>query len=195
MAESSEIVWDLPDPSSVHEVSVDADTSIFLRRHGNPNGPRLILSHGNGLAIDLYYPFWSILAQDFDLVIYDLRNHGWNRVSSLDLHNLPTLVSDHDTLLDAIDQKYGVKPQVGVFHSVAALVSLLSPIHGRRFSALALYDPPLCKPGRSHREFEAAAARAAGFARRRTERFKRLEEFSRYPGPPPAFPEVRTGGV
>ena len=126
-----------------------------------------MLSHSNGLAVDLYYPFWSLLAQDFDLVIYDLRNHGWNRVSGLERHNIPTLVADHDRILDAIDQRYGEKFQVGVFHSVSALVALLSDFRGRRFSGLALYDPPLCKPGRSHREFEASATQLAGFARRR----------------------------
>ncbi len=178
MADNSETSWDLPYPISVHDIRVDAETRIFLRRHGNPSGPRIVLSHGNGLAADLYYPFWSLLADDFDLVVYDLRNHGWNDVSALEDHNVPTLVSDHDSILDAIDDNYGQKPQVGVFHSVSALVSLLSPIQGGRYSALVLFDPPLCKPGRNHSEFEAAAARAAGLIRRRTERFRRREEFS-----------------
>lgn len=168
----------MPDPLSVLEVAVDPDTTILVRRHGNPDGPRLILSHGNGMAIDLYYPFWSLLLDDFDLLVYDLRNHGWNRVSSLAGHNVPTLVSDHDIVLEAINRQWGEKPQAGVFHSVSALVTLLSPSRGRGYSALVLYDPPLCKPGRSHREFEESAAQIAGFARRRTERFQRREDFA-----------------
>lgn len=168
----------MPEPLSVHEVAVDAETAILVRRHGNPDGPRLVLSHGNGMAIDLYYPFWSLLADDFDLVMYDLRNHGWNQVSSLAHHNIPTLVSDHDMILEAVNREWGDKPQVGVFHSVSALITLLSPARGRHYSAMVLYDPPLCKPGRSHREFEEAAVQAAGFARRRTDRFQRREEFS-----------------
>ena len=178
MVDSPETVWELPVPASVHEVRVDADTRVFLRRHGNPDGPRLVLSHGNGLAIDLYYPFWSLLAGDFDLVVYDLRNHGWNGLSVLENHNVPTLVSDHDAILEAIDENYGKKPQAGVFHSVSALVSLLSPGRGGRFSALVLFDPPLCKPGRSHQDFEAAAIRAAGFTRSRTARFRSREQLS-----------------
>ncbi|MDE2704119.1 MAG: hypothetical protein OXI35_03565, partial [Gemmatimonadota bacterium] len=81
---------------------MDDDTVITLRRHGNPAGPRLVLCHGSGLAIDLYYPFWSLLTDDFDLIIYDLRNHGWNAVSSLQNHNVPTFVSDHHLILEAI---------------------------------------------------------------------------------------------
>ena len=69
------------------------------------------MTHGNGLAIDLYYPFWSLLTDDFDLIIYDLRNHGWNDVSPLENHNVPTLVSDHDRILETTDLCYGAKPK------------------------------------------------------------------------------------
>ena len=175
---SQEVKWELPKPLSTLDVQVDGNTSIVLRRHGNPDGPRLVMSHGNGLAIDLYYPFWSRLVDDFDLIVYDQRNHGWNGLSSLDHHNVPTLVADHDAVLEVIDKHYGLKPQVGVFHSVSALVSLLSPVRGVHYAALVLFDPPLCKPGRSHKEFEAAAVRAAGFARNRTEKFRSREQFS-----------------
>ena len=171
-------VWEIPDPNSVHDVPLDDGTVVTLRRHGNPDGPRLVLSHGNGLAVDLYYPFWSQLTGDFDLVVYDLRNHGWNAVTAIQEHNIPTLVRDHDLIIDAIDTHYGKKPKVGVFHSVSALVALLSPGHGRGWSALVLFDPPLCKPGASYEEFDAAAMRAAEMTRRRAYSFRSREEFS-----------------
>ncbi len=157
---------------------MDDETRIVLRRHGNPAGPRLVLSHGNGLAIDLYLPFWSQLAEEFDIVVYDLRNHGWNQVTSLDKHNIPTLVRDHDILIDAVYSLYGDKPTYGVFHSISGLVSLLSATKGSRYSGLVLYDPPLCKPGRSYAEFEAATMRAAAGTRRRTTTFKSPKQFS-----------------
>jgi len=111
---TSETLWEIPEPLSTSDVRVDDDTVITLRRHGNPAGPRLVLSHGSGLAIDLYYPFWSLLLDDFDLVIHDLRNHGWNTVSAREKHNVPTFVSDHDIILEAIDRNYGKKPKIGV---------------------------------------------------------------------------------
>ena len=157
---------------------MDDESRIVLRRHGNPAGPRLVLSHGNGLAIDLYLPFWSQLAEEFDIVVYDLRNHGWNQVTSLDQHNIPTLVRDHDILIDAVYSLYGDKPTYGVFHSISGLVSLLSATKGGRYSGLVLYDPPLCKPGRSYAEFEAAAMTAAAGTRRRTTTFKTPKQFS-----------------
>ena len=170
--------WEIPDPLDTHDVPVDADTVITLRRHGNPEGPRLALSHGNGLAIDLYYPFWSLLTRDFDLIIYDLRNHGWNAASALTNHNVPTLVSDHDVIMRAIDVHFGIKPKVGVFHSISALTTLLSAGRGADFAARVLFDPPLCKPGRSFQEFEEVATRLASLTRRRAHRFDSREELS-----------------
>ena len=171
-----EAVWELPEPLSVHEVRVDDETVITVRRHGNPDGPRLILSHGNGLAIDLYYPFWSLLTGDFDVIVHDLRNHGWNEITSLEGHHIPTLAADHDRILEAVNLRYGEKPTVGVFHSVSALVSLLSLARGRGYSALVLFDPPLCKPGRGYEDFDIVAANTAALARRRTEHFRSMEQ-------------------
>ena len=178
MTSTSEPAWEIPEPLSTSDVRVDDDTVITLRRHGNPAGPRLVMSHGSGLAIDLYYPFWSLLTDDFDLIIYDLRNHGWNAVSPQQNHNVPTFVHDHDLILEAIDHHYGKKPKIGVFHSVAALTTLLSPTKGSGFSAYVLFDPPLCKRGASYEEFDAAAERVAAMTRRRTPQFRTREELT-----------------
>ena len=178
MTTDSQPIWKLPEPLAIRQVDVDDDTVVILRRHGNPSGPRLVLSHGNGLAIDLYYPFWSLLADDFDLVVYDLRNHGWNALSPLEDHNVPTLVRDHDRILEAIDTHFGDKPKAGVFHSVSALTTLLSPAKGSGLSALVLFDPPLCRPGASYEEFDAAAMRTAAMTRRRTELFQSVDQFA-----------------
>ena len=175
---SPETPWIIPEPLSIHETGMDDGSVIILRRHGNPDGPRLVLSHGNGLAVDLYYPFWSQLADDFDLVVYDLRNHGWNEVTSLGNHTIPNMVRDHDRILEEIDLRYGRKPQVGVFHSVSALVSLLSPTNGAGYRARVLFDPPMCKPGFSFEEFDASATEMAKAIRRRSTRFQSKEELA-----------------
>ena len=171
MTGSSSNEWELPTPLETVDARMADGTVIALRRHGNPDGRRLVLSHGNGLAIDLYYPFWSLLADDFDLVVHDLRNHGWNAVGALRDHTVPTFARDHDTILDVIDDHFGIKPQAGVFHSVSALSSMLSAAKGSRYAALVLFDPPLCKPGRSHADFDTAAKETAALTRRRSPRF------------------------
>ena len=157
---------------------MDDGTDIVLRRHGNPRGPRLVLCHGNGLATDLYHPFWSLLADECDLIVYDLRNHGWNEITAIDGHNIPSLANDHDLTMEAIDCYFGDKPKVGVFHSVSALISLLSPTRGSLFAGRLLFDAPLCRPGKTYEEMEAATARNAARARKRTKRFTTREDFS-----------------
>ena len=171
-------MWQVPEPLSTRDVRVDDDTVIVLRRHGNPAGPRLVLSHGNGLAVDLYYPFWSLLADDFDLVVYDLRNHGWNPVGKPESHNVARFVRDHDLILQAIDHHFGSKPKIGVFHSVSALASLLSANLGSEFAARVLFDPPVCKRGLGYEAFDAAAERVSAMARRRTPRFESTQQFA-----------------
>ncbi len=174
----AETLWEIPEPLAICEVAVDYATTIQLRRHGNPAGPRLVLSHGNGLAVDLYYPFWSLLLDDFDLVLFDLRNHGWNGVGNLQQHNIPTFRQDLDRILQAIDHCFGTKEKIGVFHSVSALVALLACERNHGFSALVLFDPPLCnKLDESHAEFEVAVTRLAKRIRSRTPRFQSREEF------------------
>ena len=111
--------WELPTPLATAKARMGDGTVITLRRHGNPVGPRMVLSHGNGLAADLYYLFWSRLADRFDIVVHDLRSHGWNAVSSLRTHNIPTLIRDTGDISAAIDAHFGAKPKVGVFHSLA----------------------------------------------------------------------------
>ena len=179
-------VWEIPEPLSVCEVRPDAGTVITLRRHGNPAGPRLVLSHGNGLAVDLYYPFWSRLADDFDLIIHDLRNHGWNRVGVIDDHNVPMLVRDHNCILAAIDETYGKRPKIGVFHSVSSLITLMSAsilaeagtsTGETTFAALVLFDPPLCKHGVSQADMDEATEKVAAMIRRRSNRFKSREQY------------------
>ena len=188
---TSETVWEVAEPHSVCEVRLDDDTIIPVRRHGNPDGARLVLSHGNGLAIDLYYPFWSLLADDFDLMVHDLRNHGWNTVGVQREHNIPTLIHDHDRILDAIESRYGPKTTIGVFHSVSTLIALLS--FSDRYSGLVLFDPPICKPGGGQAEFDAAAERTAAATRRRGHRFRTEDEFADFLAYMPGFLRVVPG--
>ena len=175
---NSEAVWEIPDPLSVFEVCQEDGSVATVRRHGNPDGLRVVLSHGNGLAIDLYYPFWSLLCDEFDIFLYDLRNHGWNCVGPRSSHHIPAFIQDQDRILESIDRYFGKKPKIGIFHSVSALTTLFSSAQNDTFSALVLFDPPLCKPGASQDEFDAAAENLAARIRQRSSRFRSMAEFA-----------------
>ena len=183
----------VPEPLAVHEVLLGDGAVTALRRHGNPSGPRIVMSHGNSLAIDLYYPFWSMFADDFDLVLYDLRNHGWNAVGPLRTHNVPTLIDDHLRIQEAIERGFGKKPQAGVFHSLSGLISLLSPTRGGEFVARVLFDPPLCEFGPSREECADVARRAATMTLSRADRYPTREDFAEVLLYMPAFRYVIPG--
>ena len=139
--------WSVPEPHAVAEVRMGDGTRIFLRRHGNANGPRLVISHGNGFAADAYYPFWSLLTDRFDVVLHDLRNHGWNPVGELRSHDVWSFSEDVACVWRAIDTHFGAKPKIGVYHSVSALGAFNKLTEGNGLAALVMFDPMICPPG------------------------------------------------
>lgn len=172
-------LWRVPVPRETADVRMADGTTITLRRHGNPDGTRIVFSHGCGLAVDTYLPFWSLLLDRFDIALYDLRNHGWNTVGDRRAHNVPTLVRDSTTILRSMSAHFGEKPTVGVFHSLSALTALLDMTWERmsRFTALVLFDPPIRPPGGAPEDLEALGRAMAAGARRSQSRFDTREEF------------------
>ena len=133
-------------------------TRITLRRYGNPNGRRIITSHGNGFAADADYPFWSLFLDRFDVVVFDYRNHGWNPTGDRRVHNVPTFVRDKTSVVRSAAASFGEKPAIGVFHSLSALSALLQVLSERDasgFEVLVLFEPPICPPGGSLADLEA----------------------------------------
>lgn len=125
---------------------MDDGATIRIRRHGNPDGPRVVLSHGNGCAIDGYFPFWGLLLDSCDVVVFDFRNSGWNPPHP-GAHGYDRFIADLDTVFDAIDAEFGRKRQVGVFHSMSARTNLKYALDGaRRLDGLVVVDPPMVPP-------------------------------------------------
>ena len=187
--------WQVPDPVAIGEVEAPDGTRIILRRHGNPDGPRLVLSHGNGLATDLYYPFWSLLEDRFDLVLYDLRNHGWNPPGEPRNHNVATFAADDEHVLRGIARHFGEKPQIGVYHSISAVVALNHRTPGGGYEALVLFDPPIYTPGDDRFGTEVLWQKAARATRLRAERFESREALSRAMRRMPVFSRLPSGVV
>lgn len=142
-------VLKVPDPQQVYDAEMDDGALIRLRRHGNPARPRAILSHGNGLAINGYFPYWRLLLDDFDVVVFDFRNSGENPVHGGD-HGYDRFLRDLTTIYDAIDRQFGEKRQLGIFHSMSSRANLKYALDGnRRLDGLIVFDPPMV-PGEEH---------------------------------------------
>jgi hypothetical protein len=57
--------FEISAPSMTFDVALKDGARIRMRRHGNPHGVRLLLTHGNGFAADAYYPYWQHLLPRF----------------------------------------------------------------------------------------------------------------------------------
>lgn len=183
----------IPAPEAVFEVSAADGYALTVRRYGNPEGLRLILSHGNGFAIDAYYPFWSLLADRFDCFVHDVRNHGWNPVDRDPLrHNVPFFVNDGKRIAREIERRFGPKPTVGVFHSLSTILALHQASTSGCFDALVLFDPPLCPPGGLPIHLQGMGTHMGAKTRKRTSGFESVEAFMVSMSRNPAFGRMST---
>lgn len=143
----------IPDPVAVRDVILDDGAVIRLRRHGNTGAPRIVLSHGNGCAIDGYFPYWDLLRPQFDIVVFDFRNCGQNAVHEGE-HSYRRFLMDMTAIYSAIEDAFGPARQVGAFHSMSARTGLKHMLDGNcPLDGLILFDPPMI-PSPDHALFE-----------------------------------------
>ena len=171
----------IPKPRGVLAVTSEDGAVLKARRHGNPQGPRLFVSHGNGFGIDGYFHFWRRFLADFDVVAFDMRSHGQNPRADPAHHDYAHMVQDLDALCRAVGDEFGAKPAAGLFHSMSAQCSVLQALAGRpQFAALVLFDPPNV-PASEHPVRAAMVAyehKLEHWARRRRAHFDDPEELA-----------------
>lgn len=147
----------VPPPHSTFDAVMDDGAVVRLRRYGDTGAPRIVLSHGNGLAINGYLPYWGLFLTDFEVVVYDNRNCGENPVHD-GAYGYDRILADLDTIYDAIDREFGAKPQIGAFHSMSSRANLKYALDGkRRLDGLIVFDPPMVPP-MDHALYERLAA-------------------------------------
>ena len=97
---------------------------IRVVRHGNPSGPRVVLSHGNGFASDSYFPFWRLMLERFDLALFDLRNCGRNPFHAAEPHDYARFQLAATLRCMARSLSSGAARQrLSVFHSTSAIAN------------------------------------------------------------------------
>ena len=173
--------FEIPTPSAVSEVPLEDGARILLRRHGNPDGVRLLVTHGNGFAVNAYYPYWRHLLSDFDVVAFDFRNHGLNTPAVPSNHNYAQLSRDLERVVQGAREHFGAKKTAGIFHSMSARAAMKHAVEiGWRWDALVLFDPPNVPP-KDHPQYpamEVFESKLAAWARERRRRFGSVEELA-----------------
>jgi pimeloyl-ACP methyl ester carboxylesterase len=148
---------------------------ILIRRGGDPNGVRLFLSHGNGFAIDGYRVFWEPLLERFDVILFDMRNHGRNEPAGADGHNYAQFAKDIGSIFHVVNRRLGHRQSVGVFHSMSGRSAMKHAVQIEWvWDALVLFDPPDVPPP-DHEQYESMCAfelRLMEWALQRQDRFR-----------------------
>jgi pimeloyl-ACP methyl ester carboxylesterase len=174
----------VPAPRDAFDLLTGDGAVVRVRRHGRPEGTRLVISHGNGFAIDGYFPFWGPFCERFDVVVFDMRNHGQSprAASGKDGHTYAQMALDLERLVRALDARYGPRRSVGVFHSMSARAAMKHAVElGFPWAALILLDPPNVPPP-GHPTWEAMDVferRLADWALARPDRFADPAELAR----------------
>ena len=154
---------------------------FVVRRHGNPQQPRLLVGHGTGFAIDGFRRLWSPLCDTFDVITYDLRHHGRNEPCDPATITAERQNADLREILAGIGETFGERPTAGLFHSISGLAALrVETADPGTFSGLVLMEPPAPPPG-GHplaEAFDAGRRMLAERSARRQEHFSSVEELS-----------------
>jgi pimeloyl-ACP methyl ester carboxylesterase len=176
------MVFELPTPRIVFDVALEDGAKICVRCHGRADGVRLVFCHGNGFAADAYFPYWQYLLADFDLVIFDFRNHGQNVPVVPPHHTYEQFTRDLECVIQAIKMHLGERRTAGLFHSMSARTAMKHAIEiGWRWDALVLFDPPNVPPPDHplYAAMEAFEKRLIDWARRRRRRFAAVDELAK----------------
>lgn len=145
-------------PTDLFHATMTDGARILIRRGGNPDGVRLFLSHGNGFAIDGYRVFWEPLLQQFDVILFDMRNHGRNEPAGGDGHNYLQFAKDIGSIFHVVDRRLGHRPSVGIFHSMSGRSAMKHAVQMEWvWDALVLFDPPDVPPP-GHEQYESMRA-------------------------------------
>jgi len=171
----------VPAPRMTFDVALEDGARIRMRRHGRADGVRLLLAHGNGFAADAYFPYWQHLLADFDLLVFDFRNHGQNVPAVPARHAYGQFARDLERVVQEVKSRLGEKPTAGLFHSMSGRTAMKHALEiGWRWDALVLFDPPNVPPA-GHPAYAAMAAfekRLTEWARQRRRRFASIEELA-----------------
>ncbi len=137
----------LAESSVAHVIAADDGAELIARRLGNPDGPRVLVSHGVGFAVDGFAPMWCHLESDCDLILVDLRGHGRNPPVAPESVRGPQIISDMKAALRGIQNEWGEKSLWGLLHSYSGLTALrLESTEPGWFAGLILMEPPAMPP-------------------------------------------------
>ncbi len=166
---------------TVATLTLTDGAQVVLHKRGNPEGPRLLVSHGTGFAVDGFRRMWEPLCDAFDVITFDLRHHGRNPPCDPMSIDAERQNLDMSEVVLGAAELFGARPVAGLFHSISALAALRVETRARgTFSHLVLMEPP-APPPQGHAlcdAFEAGRIALAERSARRQDKFSSVEELA-----------------
>ncbi|MFB9950542.1 alpha/beta fold hydrolase [Rhizobium puerariae] len=137
-------ISDQPDVTQRLTVELSDGATVSVRRWGPERERRIVLSHGNGLAADGLWVFGRELLTDFEVVAFDLRNHGQSAPADQPEMPWPRYIADIPEIFDAIIDGFGARETHGAFHSMSSACTLIAQTQNPRpWASLTLFEPPI----------------------------------------------------
>jgi pimeloyl-ACP methyl ester carboxylesterase len=166
-------------PAETHafDVQLDNGATASVRVYGH--GPRLICSHGNGLAADAFQSFWRLFVDDYQTVVFDFRHHGRSSPYQTAIPQVwPQLIRDYEAIMAGITRELGAAPSLGAFHSMSALTTLLHATeYATPWIGIVGFEPPAVPPSH-YPEFKAFGADNGRLAERTAKRRFKFTEIA-----------------
>ncbi len=121
---------------------------IRLRRYGKPGATRIVLSHGNGLAINAYAPFWLPLAETTTSSCSTCAITARTRCMTQKAHSWENFFSDIEEVFQGIRAHFGAARTVAAvpFTVLDCDARACLCANGDRWDALCVFDPPMMPP-------------------------------------------------
>jgi len=163
-----------PDVKQHVRVTMSDGAVISLRRWGEKRRRRLVISHGNGLAVDGLWAFGRKLLDAFEVIAFDMRNHGQSGSVAQGEMPWPRYIADIPEIFDAIRMHFGACETHGAFHSMSAACSLIAQsLTPRPWASLTLFEPPVPP---SSKRFPKSGNRFSDKKRGETQELERFAE-------------------
>jgi len=163
-------------------ITLSDGARVSVRRWGQERDQRVVISHGNGLAVNGLWEFGRELMDEFEVIAFDLRNHGESLPAAQADMPWHRYIADIPEIFDAISDAFGSKKTHGAFHSMSSVCVLVAQLDNPRpWSTLTLFEPPLAPsiaPDILHR-FEAMQKTLGERTLRRRRYFDSPQELAR----------------
>lgn len=95
------------------------DTQIYYHEHGNKDNESIVLIHGLGASLDIWYPVAKILRNNYHVLRYDIRGAGQSKKPDGE-YSLDTWSND---LAELLKQKEIEQAHI-IGHSLGAMIAL-----------------------------------------------------------------------